>query len=130
MHPGAVARTLELSASAGTARPARAVVRDLCMSASLGEDVSEAAVLLTTELVMNALQHGGGRALVDAALVDGALRVTVADDDPTEPTPKASPESLDSERGRGLVLVAAMASRWGTRPLGDGKSVWFELDPA
>ena len=56
------------------------------------------------------------------------LRVAVADEDPTVPAPQ--PIDLEAERGRGLMLVAALASRWGTALTGRGKSVWFELDRA
>jgi anti-sigma regulatory factor (Ser/Thr protein kinase) len=127
VNPRAAA-SLELTASAGTARPARVAVRDLCTTGDLGEDLSDVAVLLTTELVMNALEHGGGRAIMDAAVDDGGLRVSVVDEDPTVPVALPALEALDEDRGRGLFLVAAMASRWGSRPLGAGKSIWFELD--
>jgi anti-sigma regulatory factor (Ser/Thr protein kinase) len=123
------ARNVVLSASAGYARPARRAVADLCATGQLGPDVCDAAALLTTELVMNAIEHGGGTAVLDAELLDGTLRVSVTDDDPVIPEPRRAPDPLDSERGRGLFLVAAMATRWGSRPLGTGKAVWFELGP-
>jgi anti-sigma regulatory factor (Ser/Thr protein kinase) len=124
------ARNVVLSASAGCARPARRAVRDLCDTGHFDTDACDAAALLTTELVMNALEHGGGHAVLDAELVDDTLRVSVTDDDPVFPQPQPALEALDNERGRGLFLVAALASRWGSRPLGQGKAVWFELDRA
>ncbi len=33
----------------------------------------------------------------------------------------------NDEGGRGLYLVDQLASRWGSRPTDDGKSVWFEM---
>ena len=119
-----------LSATAGYARPARRAVLDLCHTGHFDPDASDAAALLTTELVMNAIEHGGGQAVLDAELVDDTLHVSVIDDDPVLPQPLPALEALEDERGRGLFLVAAMASRWGSRPLAHGKAIWFELDRA
>jgi hypothetical protein len=41
----------------------------------------------------------------------------------------AGPDS-SAETGRGLVLVDALAKRWGARPTADGKVVWVELEPS
>ena len=118
--------TLTVTADATATRSARALVRDLCATASIGPQAVETAVLLVTELVSNAIQHGGGSALVDADVDRTRLRVSVADSDPRLPT--AALAAIDAERGRGLLLVEALSSRWGATPLDDGKVVWFELD--
>jgi hypothetical protein len=39
---------------------------------------------------------------------------------PGSPTP-------ESESGRGLILLDALADRWGTSPMDDGKTVWFAV---
>ena len=118
--------TLTVTADATATRSARALVRDLCATASIGPQAVETAVLLVTELVSNAIQHGGGSALVDADVDRTRLRVAVADSDPRLPT--AALAAIDAERGRGLLLVEALSSRWGATPRDDGKVVWFELD--
>ncbi|HEX8102225.1 MAG TPA: ATP-binding SpoIIE family protein phosphatase, partial [Solirubrobacteraceae bacterium] len=95
-----------------------------------GEELVATAALLTTELVANAVRHGGGRWLeVALALDDAAVRVEVADAGAGAPRPQAPPDpGVDS--GRGLMIVEALAQRWGYEPdaSGRGKRVWFELD--
>ena len=118
--------TLEVSADETATRSARTLVRDLCATASIGPQAVETAVLLVTELVSNAIEHGGGYALVDADVDRTRLRVCVRDSDPR--LPSAQLAAIDAERGRGLLLVDALSSRWGAAPRDDGKVVWFELD--
>ena len=120
--------TLTVTADATATRSARALVRDLCATAAVGPQAVETAVLLVTELVSNAVEHGGGSAVVEADLDDTRLRVSVADTDPRLPT--AALAAIDAERGRGLLLVEALSSRWGATPQDGGKTVWFELDRA
>lgn len=111
-------------------RTARAAVHELCTHASVEADTAEVAVLLVSELVTNAHEHAHCSALVDMTIDDRRLRIAVADEDPTIPAPR--PAGGDDERGRGLMLVEALSSRWGatstTPSQGPGKSIWFELD--
>lgn len=123
-HP--LSTNLVVSADHAATRSARAVVRDLCSDAAIAGDTLETAVLLVTELVSNAIEHGGGTAVLDAIADDRQLRVSVVDGDPSLPVPRVG--DVDDERGRGLLLVEALASRWGASPYGPGKTVWFELD--
>ena len=90
------------------------------------ESMRELAVLLTSELVTNAVVHA--RTPVRLTVYhDTVLTVEVADGSPVLPAP--SPISPDDDRGRGLTLVAKLADRWGARPEGTGKVVWFVLEP-
>ena len=123
-HP--LSATLVVSAEPAAARSARTAVRDLCSTAAAGEETVETAVLLVAELVSNAIEHGGGTAVLDAVVVDRLLRGAVEDDDPTIPTVHLG--EVDDERGRGLLLVEQLSTRWGAAHRGPGKSVWFELD--
>jgi len=107
-------------------------VRQLLESAAVDEETRDTAMLLATELASNAIEHGGGDARLDASVTPDAVRIAVADANPALPLPRTAanaPTDLD-ERGRGLLLVAALASRWGTDPLPHGKSVWCEIDRA
>jgi len=54
-----------------------------------------------------------------------AFWIEVADSDLRLPRLRVA--DVDDEGGRGLYLVDALADRWGTRPLDEGKVVWFEL---
>jgi hypothetical protein len=59
-------------------------------------------------------------------ITNTALRIEVHDGDPRWPRPGA-PAELD-ESGFGLVLVDALASKWGVSDTATGKAVWVELD--
>ena len=86
------------------------------------------ASLLVSELVANAVLHGGSQAELDAQMPEGRLRVAVTDDNPNLPKVGDSPD-FTAETGRGLILVSALADRWGVeRAPSGGKAVWFELD--
>ena len=128
MHDLPLRTSLVVSAEGSSARSARAAVHDLCAHASVATATTDVAVLLVSELVTNAYEHTGGPAVVDVVVDDRSLRVAVEDGDPRIPV--ARDIDVDAERGRGLMLVAALASRWGAAPTGRGKSVWFELDRA
>lgn len=121
---------LGLAADQTSPREARRFIRDFCTAAELSEEVCEVAALLTSELVTNAVRYGGSSAVLEAHLPDGALRVSVADENPGLPVAGEAP-NLTAESGRGVVLVSTLASRWGVERLPDGgKAVWFELDVA
>jgi hypothetical protein len=99
----------------------------LAALADWGEpSLDEVAALLVTELVTNAILHTHSSPQVTARLAGGRLRVEVADDSPTPPVrhryrPRAA-------TGRGMILVGALASAWGSEPTGTGKVVWFEVE--
>jgi anti-sigma regulatory factor (Ser/Thr protein kinase) len=87
-------------------------------------DLVDAAVLIASELVTNALRsHRPVRFTARAA--GGGLRIEVHDQCSEPPRPcRATPYDED---GRGLLLVAAYADRWGHTPMDDGKIVWATL---
>lgn len=82
-------------------------------------------MLLTSELVTNALLHARSAPELDVRLVDGRLRVGVSDTTPVAPVRKRY--GKEAATGRGLLLIETMASAWGTDPNEGGKEVWFEL---
>ncbi len=95
-----------------------------CERSGLGA-VSDTVALLVSEVATNALVHGSGDVRVSVRADADRVRVEVADDSPGWPvTREAGPEA---EGGRGLALVEALSSDWGTRAEGVGKVVWFEL---
>ena len=88
----------------------------------------EVAVLLAGELVTNAIVHTTSPTI---GLVvhrrDHAVRVEIHDTSPQPPKPDRLAAG-DDQGGRGLTLVAALATRWGVDTThGDGKAVWFEV---
>lgn len=87
----------------------------------------DAAVLVVSELAGNAVEHAGtGFELRLEVRGDTSLRIEVLDHGPGSPDPREP--DLDSERGRGLHLVASLAVSWGVEPVpGEGKIVWADL---
>ena len=112
-------RTLE---SAGTAR--RLVQRAAAAWGAGGTE--DTLALLATELVANAVRHGGGDIDIVVRVSDDVVRVEVRDSSSGVPT--MGRLLSEEESGRGLALVEALSHAWGIEPAGDGKSVWFELD--
>jgi anti-sigma regulatory factor (Ser/Thr protein kinase) len=86
----------------------------------------EAAGLLTSELVTNAIRHAGTPVELLARVARG-LRVEVTDGRPDVPLAPRDASGF-SVSGRGLHLVDELASRWGVERDGATKTVWFELD--
>ena len=88
-------------------------------------DSADIAILLTSELVTNAIRHGDSPILLRAGLVRDRLRVEVVDHAVDGVAVRKAHE--DDEDGRGLHLVDALADSWGWSPIMNGKHVWFEL---
>jgi anti-sigma regulatory factor (Ser/Thr protein kinase) len=90
--------------------------------------VEEAAALLVSELVTNAVRHARGTDVVTVDLHAGRtwLRIEIQDHDRHWPQPRI-PDGFD-ESGFGFILVAALADDWGVRETEAGKAVWAELD--
>ena len=80
------------------------------------------AALATSELVTNALVHGRPPVELRLRLESTDVLIEVRDRATYQPR-KLRPDEND-EHGRGLQIVAALASRWGTRPTEHGKAVW------
>ncbi|MFD9795298.1 SpoIIE family protein phosphatase [Streptomyces sp. NPDC059070] len=110
---------------------ARAFVRDTLQGWGYA-DVVDDAVVLTSELVTNAVVHAGTAADVLCLRSEDGVRVEVADHYPEREVPlSGSPSDIaapDRENGRGLLLCAAIASRWGVEYTPTQKHVWFQLD--
>lgn len=93
----------------------------------------DAATLLTSELVTNAIQHTGsgapgGEVTVVVIRVPGGVLVEVADDGSQgAPTVKGDPYAAE---GHGLFLVQQLATQWGYLRDPAGTTVWFHLATA
>jgi anti-sigma regulatory factor (Ser/Thr protein kinase) len=92
--------------------------------AELAEDVR----LLVSELATNAVVHATTSFRLSACIAKTIARVEVTDLDLAAPSVR-TPAPGDFG-GRGLLIVEAVATRWGVEPLPDtdGKIVWFEFD--
>jgi anti-sigma regulatory factor (Ser/Thr protein kinase) len=108
-------------------RLARRATRDALAAWQLGH-LEEAAVLLVSELVTNAVLHAADTGAIGLELTSTgtSLQVAVQDGDPTWRQAR-SPAGC-GESGFGFLLVDSLARRWGVRRIAGGKAVWAELD--
>jgi anti-sigma regulatory factor (Ser/Thr protein kinase) len=116
---------VRLAAGPAAAAEARSQVRDVIRAwdCPVDEDV---AVLLTSELVTNAIRHQAGATVTLAiAFAFGQLRVDVHDTSCSMPV--LVDASVDAEAGRGLMLVATLSASWGAYRTPAGKAVYFTL---
>jgi len=118
-------RRISLTAGPAAAAEARAEVRAAIFAWDLPVD-EPVAVLLTSELVTNAIRHEAGQTIaLDICSAWGQLRVDVHDSSRSLPALVNAP--ADAETGRGLMLVASLSDDWGSYRTRAGKAVYFEL---
>jgi len=120
--------SLELQPDATAASAARHFVGQ-ALGPQLSSDVVDAVSLVASELVTNAVLHAGTTVRLSLGRTEeGSVRIEVADQSPNPASPRHY--SDDSATGRGLVLVGALARRWGVHLSegGGGKTVWAEVD--
>jgi anti-sigma regulatory factor (Ser/Thr protein kinase) len=118
-------RRILMAAGPAAAAEARRQVRATIHAWDVPVD-PDVAVLLTSELVTNAIRHqAGGTVLLTITCICGQLRVDVHD------TSCSMPVLLDvrpdEEAGRGLMLVASLSTDWGVHRTCAGKGVYFTL---
>jgi anti-sigma regulatory factor (Ser/Thr protein kinase) len=129
---GVPARTAILEPTSESGRAVRRMVAELVEEWGLG-DLGEDAALCATELVTNAMLHTREDFTVAIRQAGAGLRIDVLDARPDRlPTPvPASGSAVDLTTGglsgRGLQVVAGLASRWGISTTADTKTVWVEL---
>jgi anti-sigma regulatory factor (Ser/Thr protein kinase) len=131
MTGAAVLASLTIPGRPDRVSEARAFVRKV-----IGTDspVADTAVLLTSEIVTNAVMHSdsrraGGSVTVLMIEISGGLRVEVADDGSDLSAPVVRGDVYASD-GHGLYLVQAMADQWGYVRDETGTTVWFWLGDA
>ncbi|SEF05374.1 SpoIIE family protein phosphatase [Streptomyces sp. Ag109_O5-10] len=114
--------------------PARAAVARQLTAWDL-EDLAFAAELVVSELVTNAIRYGSPPVRLRLILPrtpgrpgDGPARAVLCEvSDAGGTVPHLRRARTFDEGGRGLLLVAQLAARWGTRHARHGKTVWAEL---
>ncbi|MFJ6632951.1 SpoIIE family protein phosphatase [Streptomyces sp. NPDC091376] len=86
----------------------------------------DAALLVVSELVTNAIAHTQGEVRLDVTLSSDRLRIAVNDASPRSPVKPAN-QNWEATGGRGLLIVEASTASWGSVPLSGGKQVWAEI---
>ena len=117
---------LALLPDVAAVRLARQATRDALAAWQLGH-LAEAAVLVVSELVTNAVRHARDTGAIGLELASAGtwLRVEVQDGDPRWRLQVTAAD--DDESGFGFVLVDSLVGRWGIRRVSAGKAVWAEL---
>ncbi|WP_343244723.1 ATP-binding protein [Streptomyces sp. SID11385] len=145
--------SFELAAHPGSAAQARRLTRTQLDGWSAPEETCEAAILIVSELVTNALVHTGSRQIVcelreieprelvprqahdplgraggarggASGAADGArLRIAVRDEGQCGRQPVSPRQDPQDEHGRGLFLVSAMSLSWGTQEAEQGSGL-------
>ncbi|MEV7910249.1 ATP-binding protein [Streptomyces griseus] len=107
---------------------ARRYVTTVLLDWKLGELVDDAA-LITSELATNVISHAKGTGdyfELGLRRRNGVLILEVADSYQWL-MPELRKPTDDETSGRGLLIVDALAERWGVRPRHPGKTVWAHL---
>ncbi|MFI1798212.1 SpoIIE family protein phosphatase [Streptomyces sp. NPDC020379] len=117
---------LELLGGIEAAPRARAFASGVLVSWRFPTELRDLGVLAASELVANSLQHGTPPMRLRLRRTDRRLIIEVTDGDDHLPRRRRA-EPAD-EAGRGISIIATIASSWGSRRTpGGGKAVWCEF---
>jgi anti-sigma regulatory factor (Ser/Thr protein kinase) len=115
---------LEIPARPSEVARVRRAIRAALVRYGLDRDHADVAQLLGSELVMNAVLHGGEPIVVRVSVERDSTVIEVSDGSTALPVLGAG-----TERRRGLHVVDAMSTDWGTvvSEQGGGKTVWCSI---
>ncbi|WP_328943493.1 SpoIIE family protein phosphatase [Streptomyces sp. NBC_00250] len=117
---------LELLGGVEAAPRARAFASGVLSSWRFPVELRDLGVLATSELVANSLQHGTPPMRLRLRRTDRRLIIEVTDGD--DHLPRRRRAESEDEAGRGISIIATIASSWGSRRTpGGGKAVWCEF---
>ena len=111
----------------GSARTARRFVQRELTSWQVADEVVEIAQLCVSELVTNAVLHGGATSEVVVELDDDVVTVLVSDSGGSDDVRRVESDDPELVSGRGLALVEGLSDDWGSEQTAQGTTVWFEL---
>ncbi|WP_435131358.1 ATP-binding SpoIIE family protein phosphatase [Actinacidiphila sp. bgisy144] len=130
-HTGADAElfrnaSLDLLGGIEAAPRARAFASGVLASWRFPTELRDLGVLAAGELVANSLKHGIPPMRLRLRRTDRRLIIEVTDGD--EHLPRRQRADLADEAGRGISIIATIATGWGSRRTpGGGKAVWCEF---
>jgi hypothetical protein len=120
--------SLSMDPVLGAARRTRELITDACARWKRTE-LADPASIVATEMVNNVVAHAHTPMIVLLAAHDGGLSVAVRDQSASVPAFTGAPVAPTAYGGRGMLLIEAVATRWGNLVLDGGKVVWAVLDP-
>lgn len=118
------AEILSLPPRLEAATQARRHVRQQLVAWEL-DDLVDPVVLLTSEVVTNALLHAGTVITVAVRRDGQGVRVEVGDGSGVQPVQRRP--STTATTGRGVQLLESVSDGWGSTAVGEGKLVWFRV---
>jgi anti-sigma regulatory factor (Ser/Thr protein kinase) len=118
----------EVTPEAAAVAGARKFLRRTLDGWDVDEEIADTAVLCLSELVTNAVIHSHAGCIVRVRLEDAVLRTTVRDHGTAGAASHVPFEDPLRVHGRGLLVVEALATRWGYELDTEGTTVWFELE--
>ncbi|GGU81136.1 ATP-binding protein [Lentzea flava] len=95
--------------------------------ADLSDDELGDVLLVVTELITNAFDHGQMPAQVRLQRSTQPCFVRIEDEDASPDRPTLGRSRLSDTRGRGLIIVDRLAKDWGVISHPVGKTVWAEI---
>ncbi|MFI9467940.1 SpoIIE family protein phosphatase [Streptomyces sp. NPDC052492] len=122
--PSSQVATWDIPADPALVAPIRKQVLDQLADWSL-TDASFTAELVVSELVTNAIRYGAPP--IRLRLIHDASTLICEVSDTSHTAPHLRRAKTWDEGGRGLLLVAQLTQRWGTRHTAEGKTIWAEL---
>ncbi|GAA2221708.1 ATP-binding protein [Streptomyces amakusaensis] len=135
MNPQTPTHTVEFTQRFPATRKCAQLARLLAVHAldgwgiAVGTGPSDAAAQIVAELAANAVTHAkvpGREFELRLSRTADTLRIEVSDAR-AECAPVPRDPSADAESGRGLFLIEALASSWGTKERVVGKTVWADI---
>jgi anti-sigma regulatory factor (Ser/Thr protein kinase) len=107
------------------ARAARRLLTTALRETGCADELIDRVVLVGSELVTNAVVHGGGSPKLRLSVLPDGARLEVHDNGAGLPEQPEQDDTMTS--GRGMLIVERSADSWGTEPDESGKWVWAEF---
>ncbi|MET9504438.1 SpoIIE family protein phosphatase [Streptomyces sp. NPDC006622] len=124
--PSSQVATWDIPADPALVAPIRKQVVDQLARWELSEHAFTAE-LVVSELVTNAIRYGARP--IRLRLIHDATTLICEVSDTSHTAPHLRRAKTFDEGGRGLLLVAQLTQRWGSRHTAEGKTIWAELGP-
>jgi anti-sigma regulatory factor (Ser/Thr protein kinase) len=110
---------------AAAATAIRHTLRAVFAQWHLTDETVADALIVVEEMVANVVDHAHTPFMLVVRLNGAVLHIAVHDHSPQPP--RIQTLDLERLRGRGLLMIAAIATRWGSNGDDTGKTVWAEL---